>query len=251
MSPARSKTPGLVLSTFSITAQDERTGMLGVAVSTAVPAVGALCPFAKPGVGAIASQAFVNYAFGAAGLRLLEEGATAPEAVEQLIDDDPGRGLRQLSIVDAQGRAASYTGSECTSWAGHRLGTGVAVAGNMLVGEETVAAMLNAYEQFEGDDFLERLMQALEAGQAAGGDFRGRQSAALKVVHTDEIAYCDLRVDEHPTPVAELRRVLEVARVQLLPFVHALPNKDDPLGTRAAAIREQLRRPPAERSRPA
>src|SRR5579862_428215 len=237
-----------MISTFSITARDERTGMLGVAVSTAVPAVGALCPFVKAGVGAVATQAFVNYAFGPRGLELLERGVRADKAVETLIRADPGGEQRQLSIVDANGGAASHTGSACTAWAGHQIGDGVAVAGNMLVGEATLAAMLRVYQQYEGDDFVERLMQALEAGQAAGGDLRGRQSAALKVAYEEDVAYCDLRVDEHRDPVSELRRIVEGARIQLFPFVHALPKQTDPLGTAAAEIRSLLRLAPGERS---
>jgi uncharacterized Ntn-hydrolase superfamily protein len=240
----------LQMSTFSITARDEATGMLGVAVSTAVPAVGALCPFAKSGVGAIASQAYVNFYLGGDGLQLLESGASAEETIEQLVAADPGRDQRQLSVVDAGGGSAGYTGAGCTAWAGHLTDHGVAIAGNMLVGEETLAAMFDTYVGFDGDDFIERLMQALEAGQRAGGDFRGRQSAALRVAHIDDIPYCDLRVDEHPDPVRELRRVLEVARVQLFPFLHTLPTRRDPHGGRSDGLRELLRRPPSERGGP-
>lgn len=249
----RSASSTLNLTTFSIAARDEQTGMLGVAVSTAVPAVGAICPFVRSGVGAIATQSFVNPYLGIDGLALLEEGKSAEEALEELIAGDPGRAVRQLSIVDASGRAASYSGEDCTPWVGHLTGDGVAVAGNMLVGEETITAMLEAYSQAVGReeaDLMERLMVALEAAQAAGGDFRGRQSAALKVFHEEEFPYCDLRVDEHFDPVAELRRVLEVSRVQLFPFLHGLPNRRDPLGTTAAPVRELLRRPPAERGGP-
>jgi uncharacterized Ntn-hydrolase superfamily protein len=243
---------GLLLATFSIVARDHATGMFGVGVSTAVPAVGAICPFAKAGVGAIATQAFVNPYLGLDGLRLLEKGLSADKALDRLIADDPGRGARQLSIVDAAGRAASYSGDDCVPWCGNRIGDGVAVAGNMLLGEETITAMLAAYEEarLKGLDIVERLMMALEAAQFAGGDFRGRQSAALKVVAEEEYPYCDLRVDEHVDPVAELRRVLEVARVQLFPFLHGLPSRDHPEGTTPEDVRLLLRRPPAERGGP-
>jgi uncharacterized Ntn-hydrolase superfamily protein len=129
-------------------------------------------------------------------------------------------------------------------------GDGVAAAGNMLTGPEPVSAMLDAYQQAGDVDLIERLMLALEAGQAAGGDFRGRQSAALKVVHEEEFPYCDLRVDEHPDPVRELRRVLDVSRIQLFPFLHGLPTRNEPAGTTADGVRELLRNPPAERGGP-
>ena len=226
--------------------------MLGVAVSTAVPGVGALCPFAKAGVGAVATQAFVNVYLALDGLRLLEGGLSAQEALDRAVADDPGRAVRQLSIVDAVGRAASYSGEDCTPWFGNLVGDGVAVAGNMLVGEETVTSMLDAYERARTArlDLAERLMLALEAAQAAGEDFRGRQSAALKVVDQEEYPYCDLRVDEHFEPVAELRRVLEVARVQLFPFLHGLPSRRDPYGKTADPVRALLRLPPADRGGP-
>jgi uncharacterized Ntn-hydrolase superfamily protein len=239
----------LELSTFSIVARDRETGMLGVAVSTAVPGVGGLCPFAKAGVGAVATQAFVNVYLGIDGIRMLEDGLSAPEALTKLVDGDPGRAVRQLSIVDASGRAASHSGAECTPWFGHLVGDGVAVAGNMLVGEETISEMLLAYTSAADEDLVERLMLALEAGQSAGGDFRGRQSAALKVVRDQEFPLCDLRVDEHVDPVAELRRVLGVAREQLLPFVESLPTRESAAGPTPADVRELLLLPPAERSR--
>jgi uncharacterized Ntn-hydrolase superfamily protein len=224
--------------------------MIGVAVSTAVPGVGALCPFAEAGVGAAATQSFVNVYLGIDALRLLKDGLAADEALARLVAGDPARSVRQLSIVDAGGRAASHSGDECVPWYGHLTAEGVAAAGNMLTGPETVSAMLDAYQDAGDVDLIERLMLALEAAQQAGGDFRGRQSAALKVVHEEEFPYCDLRVDEHPDPVRELRRVLEVARVQLFPFLHSLPTRADPAGTTAGGVRELLRMPPAERGGP-
>jgi uncharacterized Ntn-hydrolase superfamily protein len=218
----------LVLSTFSIVARCPRTGMLGVAVCTAVPAVGSLCPFAKSGVGAIASQSFVNPYLGIDGLALLEKGLRAQEALDQLIAGDPGRDVRQLSIVDCYGHATAFTGKDCIPWHGHAAGEGYAAAANMMVDETTVTAMARAFEVSVADSLPERLLKALEAGDATGGDYRGRQSAALLVYNTEEYPYRSLRVDEHRAPVAELRRIFEVSKQQLFPFVDALPTRANP-----------------------
>ena len=239
---------GLKLSTFSIAARDPRTGMLGVAVSTAVPGVGGLCPFAKPGAGAIATQSWVNPYLGLDGLRLLEQGLDAQETLDQLLAEDPGRDVRQIGIVDRDGGSVAFSGADCTPWFGHLTGDEYAVQGNMLVGEDTIRAMAEAFEANPDDDLPERLVKTLEAGQAAGGDKRGRQSAALYVVKTEEYGYVDLRVDEHPEPVAELRRVWEVAREQLLPFMDMLPSRADPMGRQDEEVIEMILRPPAERS---
>lgn len=220
----------LVLTTFSIAACCPRTGMVGVAVCTAVPAVGALCPFAKPGVGAIATQSFVNPYLGIDGLVLLEKGIGARAALEQLIASDPGQDVRQLSIVDHKGNAAAFTGKSCLPWCGYIVGDGYAVAANMMVDETTVVAMARAFEEAATDDLAERLLKALEAGDATGGDYRGRQSAALLVYHKEAYPYRSLRVDEQRTPVAELRRIFEVCQQQLFPFVEALPTRESPAG---------------------
>ena len=220
----------LILTTFSIAARCPRTGMLGVAVCTAVPAVGALCPFARSRVGAIATQSFVNPYLGIDGLELLEKGLSAQEALAQLVAGDPGRDRRQLSVVDSHGNAAAFTGKDCLPWHGHQVGEGYAVAANMMVDETTVAAMAAAFEAHANDDLSERLLKALEAGDATGGDYRGRQSAALLVYHTEAYAYRSLRVDEHRQPVAELRRIFEISRQQLFPFVALLPTRANPQG---------------------
>ncbi|MEW6301618.1 MAG: DUF1028 domain-containing protein [Thermodesulfobacteriota bacterium] len=220
----------LVLTTFSIAARCPRTGMVGVAVCTAVPAVGSLCPFVKSQVGAIATQSFVNPYLGIDGLRLLEQGLSAQEVLEQLLAGDPGRDVRQLSVVDSRGNAAAFTGQSCVPWHGHRVGDGYAVAANMMVDETTVSAMAQAFESNGADELPERLLKALEAGDATGGDYRGRQSAALLVYHTEEYPYCSLRVDEHRHPVAELRRIFEVGRQQLFPFIAMLPTRAHPQG---------------------
>jgi uncharacterized Ntn-hydrolase superfamily protein len=220
----------LNLNTFSIVAYDATSGMLGVAISTRVPAVGAVCPFARAGVGAISTQAWTNPLLGVDGLDLLEQGNSAEEALQKLLDADPDPEMRQVIAVDKEGRSAAHTGSEADPWKGHRTGDGYAVAGNMLVGEETITAMAEAFEASADEPLSERLLRALESGQAAGGDKRGRQSAALFVVKSESYPYLDLRVDEHPDPVAELRRVYEVAKRELLPFVEAMPTRDNPTG---------------------
>jgi uncharacterized Ntn-hydrolase superfamily protein len=220
----------LNLNTFSIVAYDATSGMLGVAVSTRVPAVGAVCPFARAGVGAISTQAWTNPLLGVDGLDLLEQGFSAEEALQKLLDADPDPEMRQIIAVDREGRSAAHTGSETDPWKGHRTGDGYAVAGNMLVGEETIMAMAQAFQASADEPLSERLLRALESGQAAGGDKRGRQSAALYVVKSESYPYLDLRVDEHPDPVVELRRVYEVANKELLPFIEAMPTRENPKG---------------------
>ena len=237
----------LEVNTFSISARCAKTGMLGVAVSTAVPGVGGICPFVKPGVGAVSTQSWVNPYLGIDGLRLLAQGLSAAAALERLVAEDPGRSVRQLGLVDKNGGSAAWSGPECVPWFGHITGPNFAVQGNMLVGEETIRAMADAFGRGEPLDLSERLLVALEAGQAAGGDKRGKQSAALLVVHTEEYPYCELRVDEHRYPVAELRRVYEVARHQLLPFVRGLPTRENPLGGIGPDVQVLLLTPPPYR----
>lgn len=199
--------------TFSIVARCPRTGDLGVAVSTAVPATGALVPHASL-QGAIATQSFVNLDLGIRGLQLLEIGLPIDAGLQALLAQDEGREARQVHGVDAGGRAFAHTGRECVPWFGHRVGTGHTVAGNMLVGEETILAMQAAFLQSEGSDadLAERLLRALEAGQQAGGDKRGKQSAAVLVASRAPRFHHNLRVDDHPEPVTELRRLSEVVR---------------------------------------
>jgi uncharacterized Ntn-hydrolase superfamily protein len=208
------------LSTFSLTARCPGTGELGIAVSTCEPCVGWIVPFVRAGVGAIASQARSNPYFGIDGLRLLAAGLTAPEALDTMLsgDAEDDRLQRQVAIVDNAGGTAAYTGPRCQPWAGHRVGEGAIAAGNLLVGPETVDAMLERFQERGDDPLGERLMAALEAGQMAGGDRRGRISAALLVAKTGEWPWIDVRVDSHPDPVAELRRVFaEFTAVHLDP----------------------------------
>lgn len=233
--------------TFSIVARCARTGELGVAVSTAVPAVGAMCPYLRAGVGAVSTQSWVNPYLAMHALDLLEQGDTAEEALAAVLRTDTAAALRQVGIVDREGRSAVWTGADCTGWAGHLHGADYTVQGNMLTGGETVEAMTRAFESGAGAPLDERLMAALEAGQAAGGDRRGRQSASLRIVRKEAYATLDLRVDEHAEPVAELRRVLEVARHQLVPFIDGMPTRDDPGRAPPHEVADMLLASPAQR----
>jgi uncharacterized Ntn-hydrolase superfamily protein len=221
--------------------------MFGVAVSTAVPAAGPLVTFAKAGVGAVATQSWVNVYLGIDGIRFLDQGLNAEDTLKRLVDGDTGRDVRQVGVVDREGRSASWSGPACTPWFGHRTGPDYAAQGNMLVGEATVQGLAEAFEQNAQLDLPERLLVALEAGQAAGGDMRGRQSAALYVVDKEEYPIVDLRVDEHPYPVAELRRIFEVAKHQLFPFVNGLPTRSNVQGNIGEDVAQMLLTPPPRR----
>jgi uncharacterized Ntn-hydrolase superfamily protein len=223
--------------TFSIAARCPRTGMLGVATSSKALAAGAMVPYCRARVGAIASQSFVNPYLGIDGLELLEHGLPAERALERLIEGDAGRDLRQLGIVDREGRTAVYTGDRCIPWAGQVLGGGYICLGNILEGEEVVKAMSRAFETTLVEELPERLIQALEAGQEAGGDRRGRQSAGVTVVAEEAYPLCDLRVDDHPDPVLELRRVFEVYKGEAAVMQQIMPRRDDPTPQWQATVR--------------
>ena len=213
--------------TFSIAARCPRTGMLGVATSSTALSAGGLVPYCRAGVGAIASQSFVNPYLGIDGLVLLEQGLAAERALERLVEDDPGRDLRQLAIVDREGRSAAYTGDRCISWAGHLLGAGYACLGNILVDSGVVEAMARAFEASAGEELPERLILTVEAGQEAGGDRRGRQSAGMTVVNHEEYPWIDIRVDDHEDPVPELRRIFEVYKREEVPFLNMMARRGD------------------------
>lgn len=230
----------LELNTFSITARCAQTGQFGIAVSTKVPAVGALCPFLKAGVGAIASQSFVNPYIGINGLNYLEKGFNAKDVRERILAEDPQPEIRQFAIVDKEGQTAAYTGENCVDWHGHIAGENFVAAGNMLVGEETINEMAKVFEATQELKLAERLLKALEAGQAAGGDKRGKQSASLKVVSTEDYPLVDLRVDEHKDPVKELRRIYDIAKYELFPFIETLPTKENPKGQMDLATQKEL-----------
>ena len=201
------------VATYSICACDLEAGQWGVATQSKFLAVGSVVPWAEPHVGAVATQAYANPGYGPRGLALLRDGLSAEEAVERLTAADEGRAQRQLGIVDAEGRAATYTGAECHAWAGGRAGAGYAAQGNILVSAATVDALVETFEASAGKRLAERLVDSLDAAEAAGGDSRGRQSAALLVVERDggyaslSDVLVDLRVDDHPEPLVELRRI--------------------------------------------
>jgi uncharacterized Ntn-hydrolase superfamily protein len=204
-----------IVATFSIAAFDPETDSLGVAVQSKFLAVGALVPWARAGVGAVATQALADVTHGPRGLELMARGRSAGEAVALLTEADERRAQRQVGIVDAMGRAAAFTGTDCHDWAGSLTGEHYAVQGNILAGRRVVEAMAGAYEAGDGD-LAGRLLAALDAGQAAGGDPRGKQSAALLVVRegggygggNDRLV--DLRVDDHPEPIRELARIRDL-----------------------------------------
>jgi uncharacterized Ntn-hydrolase superfamily protein len=201
--------------TFSIVARCHENLAIGVAVSTAVPAVGSVVPHVKVNVGAIATQAQTNVIYGIKGLQLLENGEAPEKMLEKLLAADKDRETRQVVIIDAKGRTAAFTGKETDSWKGHMIGKNCVVAGNMLTGSDVIRAMRDSFEEEKGALAL-RLLKALKAGQDAGGDTRGRLSAALLVADSRWVGssrpLLDLRVDAHSNPVVELRRVYTVSR---------------------------------------
>jgi uncharacterized Ntn-hydrolase superfamily protein len=209
--------PAPPVATFSIIAFDPVTNELGVAVQSKFIAVGAVVPFAKAGVGAIATQSYANTTYGPAGLALLAEGVAPADVVKRLTTADEDRDHRQLGIINATGEAATFTGAKCNAWAGGRTGKNYAVQGNILAGENVITAMAESFEKSEGD-LAERLIAALAAGQVEGGDTRGMQSAALLIVRDGwgyaglNDRYRDLRVDDHEKPIEELRRIYDLHR---------------------------------------
>lgn len=206
-----------VVATFSIVARNPETGELGVAVQSKFVAVGAVVPWAKAGVGAVATQSYANTTYGPRGLELMAKGVAPEEILKQLTAEDPQRERRQVGVVDAKGKSATFTGSACLAWAGGVAEEDLACQGNILAGEGVVAAMRKAYRE-SGGDFGDRLLAALQAGQDAGGDTRGKQSAALLIVRDGwgygglSDRYRDLRVDDHAEPIAELKRIYDVHR---------------------------------------
>jgi uncharacterized Ntn-hydrolase superfamily protein len=202
--------------------------MLGVGVASKYLAVGAICSHTQAGVGAISTQAYGNPYLGIDGLQLLSRGLSVQDALDQLLNQDPGRDKRQLIIINRQGETAAFTGAQTTAWCGHLRGQNYAVAGNILTGQKVIQAMALVFEEAAKEELAERLLQALEAGQSAGGDRRGRQAAHLQVVHTEAWKYVDLRVDEHPDPIVELRRIFEVAKQELFPFRKLYPTRSSP-----------------------
>ncbi len=231
-SSATTKPDSPPVATFSIVARDTATGELGIAVQSKFVAVGSVVPWAKAGVGAVATQSWANTRYGPVGLELLNQGASAKKTIEILTKADRHRNRRQVGVISIDGNASTFTGTKCLAWAGGKTGKNYAAQGNILTGPEVVDAMAEAFEKAEGD-LGERLIAALRAGQKAGGDKRGRQSAVLLVVRKGwgysglNDRYRDLRVDDHPTPIEELARVYAIHKKIFPPPPSPEPERKD------------------------
>jgi len=225
--------------TWSILARDARTGAFGLLCASRALAVGAVVPYGAGRTGAIATQAFANPFFGVDGLKMLQDGCSSHEIVSALAALDEGRDHRQVHVIDRAGRVAAHTGSACIEWSGSVCGPDVSVAGNMLAGPQVVEATLAAYLAAQALDFDERLISAMEAGERAGGDKRGRQSCAIRIWTEAPFPSFDLRVDDHAEPLTELRRLWRLAHQGYVPFQTALPSRSKPAGytDRAAVYR--------------
>jgi uncharacterized Ntn-hydrolase superfamily protein len=216
--------------TWSIIARDNATGQFGIAVATRFFAVGARVPYIAAGFGGIATQALVNPYYGIDGLKLLREGRAPRDIIATLIAADSGHASRQLHVMDAEGRIASHTGSGCVDWCGHIEGDGFSIAGNMLTGARVLDDTAKSYTANRTLPFAQRLIKAMRAGEAAGGDKRGKQSAALLIHDEEEWSALDLRVDDHADPLAELERLEGVSRERWVHFRKYLPSRKNPAG---------------------
>jgi uncharacterized Ntn-hydrolase superfamily protein len=235
--------------TWSIVARDP-SGALGVAVASRFFAVGALCPAVRSGKGALSTQALMNPLYARDAMRALESGLAPVEIVKRLIDADPGREARQFHLIDAAGRIAAHTGNECIAWCGERAGDGYSIAGNMLAGPQVLEESARAYEAGRARPFAERLIGAMQAGEAAGGDKRGKQAAALLIHTTEDYPFLSLRVDDHAEPLRELARLFAVSLERFQPFVGCLPSNARPAGiTDRTVIEAEIARFQAERDR--
>jgi len=223
--------------TWSLVARDA-SGAFGVAIASRFFAVGALCPGVAAGKGALSTQALMNPLYRVAGLAALAQGVAAEEVVRRVTAADEGRDARQFHVVDASGRSAAHTGAACIEWCGHLAGQGFSVAGNMLAGPRVVEDTARAFEAASALPLAQRLMSAMEAGEAAGGDKRGRQAAALLIHTTEDYPFLDLRVDDHADPLAELRRLYAVSLERYQPFVSCLPSRSQPAGITDRALIE-------------
>ena len=235
--------------TWSILARDAATGEVGAAVASRFLAAGALCPRVEGGVGAACTQALVNPFLAPDALARLRAGEPPDAALAVLVAADAGHGARQVHVLAADGRSAAHTGGDCVGWCGHLSGPDLSVAGNMLVGPEVLAATRDGFLAAAGLPLAERLMAAMEAGEAAGGDKRGRQSAAILVASTDPYPDLDLRVDDHPDPLAELRRLHTVWRGYTRHFRRFLPGRDHPGVFDRAVIQAAIAEAQAEDAR--
>jgi uncharacterized Ntn-hydrolase superfamily protein len=226
--------------TWSILVRDKATGALGAAVATRFFAVGALCIHVEGRVAALATQALVNPMYAVNGMPRLRAGEAPDAVIAGLLAADAGREKRQLHILDAAGRIAQHTGAGCVEWCGHVRGADISVAGNMLAGSAVLDATLSAFAGAPEGSLAGRLLTALEAGEAAGGDKRGKQSAALKIASRDPYPDLDIRADDHPDPIAELRRLHRVSQERFAPFRRMMPGADSPCGVFDRAVIEAV-----------
>ncbi len=216
--------------TYSIVARDPDSGHLGIAVASRFFAVGGIVPHIRGGIGAVATQAFVNPLNGVDGLAMLAAGQ-APEAIiAELAARDEGRDQRQFHMIDASGRNAAFTGEKCIDWAGHLVAENVSVAGNMLAGPQVIAATLETFQKTAGKPLAERLLEAMQAGEDAGGDKRGKQSAALVIYRDQDYAWLNIRADDHADPLEELRRLYAVAGERYLHVAETMATREKPSG---------------------
>jgi uncharacterized Ntn-hydrolase superfamily protein len=216
--------------TWSIIAKDSATGQFGIAVATKFFAVGARVPHIAAGLGGIATQALVNPYYGIDGVAMLRQGKSPKDILAAVLASDNGRESRQVHIMDAKGAIAAHTGEDCVDWCGHLPGDGFSIAGNMLAGPQVLDETANAYRANASLPFPQRLIAALKAGEAAGGDKRGKQSAALRIHDGEDWPALDLRVDDHADPLAELARLEAVSRERWVHFSKLLPSRRDPVG---------------------
>ena len=216
--------------TFSLIARCPDTGLFGIGAATAVPAVGKLLTHAQGGVGAVATQAKLNPYLGIDGLRLLQHGRTAPEVLQILSSEDPRAESRQFAVIDREGGTAAWTGKDCIPWAGAVQHRDFSVQGNRLAGPHVLDAMARAYQDSAGKPLDERLMEALEAGDKAGGDIKGERSATIYIVGAEEYPLWDIRVDANPDPFTELRRLHDIFRRKLIPEIRDMPTRANPAG---------------------
>lgn len=221
--------------TWSILARDDN-GHFGVAIASRFFAVGSLCVHTRRGVGAVSTQALMNPLYGQAALNLLEQGQDPSAVLEALKAGDDGREQRQVHVLPFQGQAAGFTGASCVDWCGHLAREGLSVAGNMLAGPRVIEATADAFERSKGKSLAERLLAAMDAGEAAGGDKRGKQSAALRIHADEDYLALDLRVDDHEDPLTELRRLHAVSLERFQPFLSCLPGRGRPAGITDRAV---------------
>ena len=228
--------------TWSLLAR-ESNGTLGVAIASRFFAVGSLCVHTQRGVGAVSTQALMNPLFGPLGIKLMQSGMATQQVMQDLLQTDAGREQRQVHLLPMQGEAVAHTGKACIDWCGHVSGQGFSIAGNMLAGPQVLAETARVFQATQGMPLAERLILAMQAGEEAGGDKRGKQSAALRIHADEDYLQLDLRVDDHEDPLLELRRLYDKSLERFQPFLSCLPGRHNPVGlTDRALIDAQIER---------